>query len=72
MLLFRYVILVVFALMKFARVVEQRDEDRKKRIDFFQSGYLVGDGRGAPRMLEKEFRRGLIGLAIVTGLGIDE
>jgi hypothetical protein len=58
--------------MKFSRVVEQRHEDRKERIDSFHSGYPVGDGRGAPRMLEEEFRRGLIGLAIVTCLGIDE
>ena len=72
MLLFRNVILVVFAVMKFARVVKQRDQDRKERIDSFHSGYPVGDGRGAPRMLEQKLRRGLIGLAIETCLGIDE
>ena len=71
-LLFRHVVLVVFALMKFARIMVERDQDRQKRIDAFACGQLMGDGRRALGMLQQEFRGRLFGLAVVARLGLDE
>ena len=72
MLFFRHVVLVVFALMKFARIMVERDQDRQERIDSFHCGDLMRNGRGALRMLEEEFRGRLFGLAVVARLGLDQ
>jgi hypothetical protein len=72
MLFFGHVVLVVFAVVKFARIVVERDQDRQQRIDLFRCGDLVGDGRRALGMLEQEFRGRLPGLAVVARLGLDQ
>ena len=72
MLLFRHVIFVVFALVKLARVMVERHEGRKEGIDPFHSGYLMGNGRRAPGVLQEEFRRRLVGQMVVCCLGLDK
>ena len=63
---------MVFAFVKLAGVMVERDQNRKKRIDSFACGQLMGNGRGVLGVLEQELRGRLLGLAVVACLGFHE